>query len=265
MSESNSNPDGQGIFALLSRAAAGEEITVRDDRCGLGALSDVAALDRRNGGRLRLVDTGLFGSAELEWLASAGADIYTSDETGRSAAELSLLVKSAARGGAFVAWFQYGPFDERAAEIALTGADLHVSDRERPRDLEALAGLAYACRRAGARLVYYHHGPAAAGLGGLAGNGGWIHLTAASVPPGEGLGLLLDAARDAAAAGAGIVLHLDDDALEAAAVEELMRAGAFVIFGRPHDYRSAFRELERRAARRRPGVRSYYLTADFLP
>ncbi len=47
MSEPKLDPNGQGVFALLSRAAAGEEITVRDDRCALGALSDVTALDRQ--------------------------------------------------------------------------------------------------------------------------------------------------------------------------------------------------------------------------
>ena len=264
MNETTAGLDGQGIFALLSRAAAGEEITVRDDRCGLGVLSDVASLDRRRGGRLRLVDTGRFGSAELEWLAQAGADIYTADEAGRTATELGLLVKAAARGGSFVAHFQYGPLDEALDEAAGTGLHLHVSNRDRSRDLEALAGLAHSCRRAGGRLVYYHHGPTAAGLGGVAENGGWVHLGAAAVPRGEGLRAILDAARDAAAAGSGLVLHLDDG-LEAAAVEDLLKAGTWILFDRPHDFRSPFRELERRAARRRLDARAYYLTTDFLP
>ena len=264
MSESETDLSGQDIFALLSRAAAGEEITVRDDRCGLGTLSDVAALDRRRGGRLRLVDTGRFGSAELEWLAQAGADIYTSDEAGRDPAGLSLLVKAAARGGAFVSYFQYGPASDALTEAAGTGIYLHLTNRERPRDLDALAGLADTCRRANAWLVYYHHGPSAAGFAGVAGNGGWVHLTDGSVPRGEGLAVLLDAARDAIGAGSGVVLHLDGE-LDAPTVEDLMKAGAFVIFGQPHDFRSPFRELERRAARRRLDGRAYYLTADFLP
>jgi len=264
MSESKPDPNSRGIFELLARAAAGEEITVRDDRCELGALSDVAALDRRRGGQLRLVDTGRFGSAELEWLAQAGADIYTSDESNRSPAELSLLVKSATRGGAFVACFQYGPVSDALAEAAQTGVDIHVSNREQPRGLEALAGLAYACRRAGARLVYYHHGPVGAGLETLTGNGGWVHLSDEAVPRGEGLAGFLDAARDAAAAGSAIVLHVGDG-LDAPAVEDFMEAGAFVIFRNPHDFRSPFRALERRAARRKLDNRAYYLTPDFLP
>ncbi len=264
MNESKPDLNSRGIFELLSRAAAGEEITVRDDRCELGALSDVAALDRRRGGRLRLVDTGRFVSAELEWLAQAGADIYTSDESGRTPAELSLLVKSAARAGAFVAYFQYGPESGALTEAARTGLYLHLSNREQPRDPAALAGLAHACRRAGGRLVYYHHGPAAAGFGSVAENGGWVHLPGESVPRGEGLAVFLDAARDAAAAGSGIVLHLDDG-LDAAAIEDLMRAGAFVIFRDPHDFRSPLRGLEQRAAGRRLDIRAYYLTADFLP
>jgi len=210
------------------------------------------------------VAPGRFGSAGLEWLAQAGADIYTSDEAGRDPAELSLLVKSAARGGAFVSYFQYGPASDALTEAAGTGLYLHLTNRERPRDFDALAGLADTCRRANAWLVYYHHGPSAAGLAGVAGNGGWVHLTDGSVPRGEGLAVLLDAARDAAGAGSGVVLHLDGE-LDAPTVEDLMTAGVFVIFGQPHDFRSPFRELERRAARRRLDGRAYYLTADFLP
>jgi hypothetical protein len=264
MSESKLDLNERGIFELLSRAAAGEEITVRDDRCELGALSDVAALDRRRGGRLRLVDTGRFVSAELEWLAQAGADIYTSDESGRSPAELSLLVKSAARGGAFVAYFLYGPVSGTLTEAARTGVYLHMSDREQPRDVAALAGLAYACRRAGAWLVYYHYGSVAAEFEAVAENGGWVHLPSESLPRGEGLAPFLDAARDASAAGSGIVLHLADG-LDATQIEDLMKAGAFVIFRDLHDFRSPLRNLERRAARRRLDIRAYYLTPDFLP
>lgn len=264
MNDQLTNPPGSGNFELLSRAAAGEAITVRDDRCELSTLLDAAALDRRRGGRFRLVDTGRFSSPELEWLAQAGADIYTSDESGRGPAELSLLVRSAARGSAVIAYFLHGPADEALSGVAGSGVDLHVSNRERPRDAEGLAELAHACRRAGARLVYYHHGPFAAGLGNLARDGGWIHLGAESVPGGDGFAALLDAARDAAAAGSGMVLHVDDD-LDAAAVEDLMTAGAFVIFGAPHDFRSPLRSLERRAALRPLDPRASYLTSDFLP
>ncbi len=264
MNERANDFTAHGIFELLARAAAGEEITVRDDRCELGALAEVAALDRRRGGRLRLVDTGRFVSSEMEWLAEAGADIYTSDECGRSAAELSLLVKCAARGGAVVAGFLYGPLDGAPAEAATAGVYLHVSNRERPRDAGALAELAHACRRAGSRLVYYHHGPFAAGLGDVARDGGWLHIEDESVPRGEGLAAVLDAARDAAAAGSGLVLHVDDG-LEAAAVDELMKAGAFVVFRSPHDFRSPLRAVEGRASRRVLDFRAYYLTPDFLP
>jgi hypothetical protein len=264
MSEPEQESTGQGTYELLSRAGRGLEITVRDDRCDLAELMDAALLDRRRGGRFRVVDTGRFPSLELEWLVQSGADLYTSDEVERSPAELSLLVKAAARGRGIVACFQHGAFTETTPEIARTGAYLHVGHREREGNTAALADLAYACGRSGAWLVDYRHGPLAPGLVELARNGGWIHLSGESLPAGTSLSPFLDMAREAAAAGAGVVLHLEDT-LDAAAVLDIMNAGAHVIFRRPNDFRSPLRGLERRAARRPLDFRAYYLTPDFLP
>jgi hypothetical protein len=254
----------QGTYELLSRAERGLEITVRDDRCDLAELIDAAALDRRNGGRFRLVDTGRFSSPELEWLLEAGADLYTSDEAGRASRELSLLAGAAARGRGIVAHFQYGVIAEPVIEIARTGVYLHVSNRERERDAAALADLAHACRHSGSWLVHYQHGPLGSGLADVARNGGWIHLSDEAFTAGAPLAPFLDLAQDAAAAGAGVVLHLESE-LEAGAVLALIKAGVFVIFGKPHDFRSPLREAERRAARRSPDFRAFYLTSTFLP
>lgn len=264
MNEIKQDFAGQGTYELLSRAERGLEITVRDDRCDLAELIDAAALDRRNGGRFRLVDTGRFGSSELEWLGKAGADIYTSDETERAPAELDLLARTAARGRGIVAHFQYGAVTEPVMEIARIGVYFHVSNRERERDTAGLADLAYACRRWGAWLVHYQHGPLAGGLADVARNGGWIHLSDESFTAGASLAPFLDLARDAAAAGAGVVLHLENE-LEAEAVLDLIMAGVFVIFRRPHDFRSPLRDAERRTARRSPDFRTFYLTSTFLP
>jgi hypothetical protein len=264
MSEAEPDYAESGTYELLSRARRGLLITVRDDRCDLAELMDAALVDRRRGGRFRVVDSGRFPSQELEWLVRAGADLYTSDEVERSPAELDLLVRAAARGRAVVACFQHGALTVGTVEIARTGAYLHVSRREQERDTAVLADLAYACRRSGAWLVDYEHGALAAGLVELARDGGWIHLSEGSLPARESLSSFLDMAREAAAAGAGVVLHLEET-LEPATALDIMNAGAHVIFRRPTDFRSPLRELERRAARRPLDFRAYYLTPDFLP
>jgi hypothetical protein len=264
MKAKRSDLGGQDGYELLSQAVLGLEITVRDDRCEAAELLDAAAVDRRRGGRFRLVDTGRFGASELEWLAQAGADLYTSDEAGRTAGELGLLAAAAARGAGIVAYFLYGAFGGAVAEIAQSGVYLHVSNREAERDAAGLADLAYACRRSGAWLVHYQHGPLAGGFGDVVRNGGWLHLSDEAFDSGEPLAPFLELSRDAAAAGAGVVLHLENG-LEAAAVLDLIKAGAFVIFGQAHDFRSPLREAERRADRRVLGFRAYYLTSTFLP
>ncbi|MGB7296528.1 MAG: hypothetical protein WBC70_13150, partial [Candidatus Aminicenantales bacterium] len=176
---------------LPGRAEQGLEITTRDDQDSFASFLDASRTSRRNGGRLRLIDTGRFNVFELEWLAEAGADIYTSDAARPKRAELDLLAKAGARGSAVIAYFHHGELTGDAAdvssswtflkEIGRSGIDLHLSSREKPRDFVELAGLAEACRRAGTRVVYYHHGPFEPGLGALARAGGWIHLSAESL------------------------------------------------------------------------------------
>jgi hypothetical protein len=264
MNEIKQATSGRGTFELLGQAERGLEITVRDDRCELAELLDAAVVDRRCGGRFRVVDSGRFSSAELEWLSRAGADLYTSDEQARSAAEIDLLVKAAARGGGIVAYFLHGEISDGAREIALTGAYLHVSNREKARDMTELAALAHACRRAEARLVAYQHGPLSEALIEVARNGGGVHLSDESLPAEAPLSPFLDMVRDAAAGGSGVVLHLEDS-LGAAALLDIIKAGAHVIFRRRNDFRSPLRELEARAAGRRLDFRACYLTCDFLP
>jgi hypothetical protein len=261
-------------YDLLSRAEQGLEITTRDDQQEFVSLLDAAKVARRRGGRVRLVDSGRFGAFELEWLAEAGADLYTSDEARPNKVELGLVARASARGGSVLAYFHHGVLagdtgDTPASpgflsDLGRDGVDIHLSDRERARDLAGLAGIAYVCRKAGSRFVYYHHGLPEAGLADLGRSGAWIHLSDQNLKAGGGGALVADIAAEAAASGSGLVIHLQKG-LAAERVRELLKAGAFVLFRTPPaDLRSPLRALEKQARRRRPDRRSFYLYPDFL-
>jgi hypothetical protein len=262
-------------YDLISRAEQGLVITTRDDQNDFTAFLDAARVARRSGGRLRLIDTGRFSPFELEWLAEAGADLYTSDEARPNRAELGLLAKACVRGDAVIAYFHHGilsGYSEEIptslgflAEVGRDRVDLHLSSRERARDLTGLAEIAHVCRRAGSRLVYYHHGSLDAGLGDLVRSGSWIHISDLNLPAGEQGALLADIAAEAAASGSGLVIHLEKG-MAVETVRDLLEAGAFVFFKTPPaDRLSSFRALERRARKRTLDRRAYYLYPDFLP
>ena len=260
---------------LLSRAYQGLEITTRDDQFDFTALLDAARAARRNGGRLRLLDSGRFGAFELEWLAEAGTDLFTSDESQRDRAELGLIAKACCKGGSAVAFFQRGVVTKNCAaeasswgflrEIVRDGVDVHVSSRERERDLAEMAQTACLSRRAGSRLVYYHHRPLEEGLEALAGSGGWVHLLDDALDEADSKTLLGDVIRAASAAGAGVVLHLEG-AHPVEVLRDCFHAGAFLLFGTPPgEKRSRLGTLERQAQKRQLDRRLYYLYRNFLP
>jgi hypothetical protein len=238
-------------------------------------LLDAARAAGRNGGRLRLIDTGKFGVFELEWLAEAGADLFTSDEARPDRRELGLLARACARGNSVIAFLQRGALTGNAdssspswgflREIGRDGVDVHLSNRERGRNPAEMVETAHVCRKAGSRLVYYHSGPPEPGLVELARAGGWIHLSDLNIPAGGGEAPLADLTAAASASGAGLVIHMERGlALEV--VRGLLEAGAFVLFKTPPaDRRSSFGALERRARKRAPDRRGYYLFPVFPP
>ncbi|MDH4272946.1 MAG: hypothetical protein OEW18_13320 [Candidatus Aminicenantes bacterium] len=267
--------DAPKISDLLIRAEEGLEITTRDDQDEFTSFLDAAKISRRNGGRLRLVDSGRFNVFELEWLAEAGVDIFTSDDVRPNRTELDLLAQACGRGEAIIAYFHRGTLSEGEAdvpsswafleEIGRSGVDVHLSNRERPRDLAGLTGLADANRKAGTRLVYYHHGRSESGLAALARAGAWIHLSDETLGDAEGVSLLDDLAHEASAAGTGVVLHLERG-LPVETVGDLLRAGAFLLFKTPpSDRRSRSRAAEEQARKKKLDRRSYYLHTTFLP
>jgi len=275
MDEERRPPGEAKTFVLLSRAEEGLEITVRDDQQESASILDAAVTARKKGGRLRLIDTGRFSAFDLEWLAEAGADLYTSDEARPNALELGLLAKACARGKSIIAYFHHGKLTRDSGEgptspgflaaAGRDGIDIHLSNRERARDLADLAETAHACRKGGGRLVYYHHGPFEPGLEALAQSGGWLHFSDADLPADAALPLLADIASEAAASGSGLVIHLEKG-LTVDILRGLLSKGAFAVFKTPPaSRRSPLGALEREARKKPLDRRSYYLYADFLP
>ncbi|NIM59579.1 MAG: hypothetical protein GTO16_11655, partial [Candidatus Aminicenantes bacterium] len=111
-------------YELLSWAGKGTDITVRDDQYEFPWLLDSVKLCRKKGARFRLVDSGKLDRFQLEWLAGAGADLYTSDEARAEAPELEQLNRACQKGGAFVAYFHHGPLDSEEESNSISFIEL---------------------------------------------------------------------------------------------------------------------------------------------
>ncbi len=262
-------------FELLSQVEQGLDITVRDDQYGFPALLDAVKLCRKRGFRFRLIDSGLMDSASLEWLAEAGADLYTSDEARSDFFELTLLTGACRRGRSHLAYFHYGPLTSETGETALSfsalrglaeaGACFYLTDREQERDVQALCELAFYCRRGGSGLVYYHYRTLTNSLNELSPHGVWLHLTDRSLPDVEDNKLVLDMLKPALSQGLKLVLHVEKG-LDPVFLSDLLKAGAFILFRSSlFDYRSPFRALARKASQKRLDFRAFYLYSNFLP
>jgi hypothetical protein len=247
-------------------------LTVRDDRLDFSGLLDAASACRRASARLRLVDQGRLSVSELEWLGEAGAAVYSSDTARVDGAELVLIRKATRRGGTVTAYFHDGPFADPAAprglayetlrELGRSGLDLHVSDKNHPRDAGRLAELAYDCRRGGAAFVLYHHGPVEAGHAELAAQGVWIHVSSRERATAESIPVLADCARAARQARTGLVFHIENS-VDPQALADLSAAGAIILFKTPpSDYRSPLRPYEDAAGAIRLDPRAFYLFTD---
>ncbi|MBN1939516.1 MAG: hypothetical protein JW843_08015 [Candidatus Aminicenantes bacterium] len=252
---------------------ADSNLVLRDDQAEFHAVLDEVRACRRRGVRLRLIDGGTLSVLELERLAAAGADLFTSDKTGRSPDDLFILNKAARKVGGTVAHFHYGSLEE-SAESAFSmnalraavrdGVVLFLSNKAAARRTTDLVVLAEEARSAGSRLGYYHHGPIDPGFQELARRGAWIHVNPSPEEESELAAGLMSLAETAAAAGGGLVVHLDRAFSEAACVD-LLESGAYLLFRTPpSDYRSPLRSIEERAARRRLDPRASYLYSEFM-
>ncbi len=263
------------VFELLTRAGREKNVTVRDDQGDFSTFRDAAQLWRAKRGRFRLIDTGKFSVFELEWLAEAGSDIYTSNDARPHAGEVGLLARACVRGKAIVAYFHQGGLARNAETesasfsflqgIGQSGAYVYLTNRDRECSFPDLAELAHTCRRAGTRLVYYHHGRLAVGLEEVSRNGAWIHCSDRSLEGPADIGLFFDLIEESSAAGAGVVLHVEKG-VEVTLLRDILGAGAFVFFATPPAGRgSSLRPLEQQARRRKLDFRFYYLYPDQMP
>ncbi len=250
-------------YALIDRIGRGRRFVVRDDQNTFEELLDAARASRERNERFGVLDTGKLGVSELEWIAEAGADIFTSDEARPNALELALMAKACARGGGAVALLVSGGLEGRHMDLARDGIILHVSNRERAVDPLALAELSRSARSGGGSLVFYHHGAPAPELEGLASAGGHIHLSDKALEEKDLdlMATLLEASR----AGKGEVLLYIEKGMPVRFLGALFDAGAVLIFKTPpSDRRSLMRGLERKAAKRRPDPGSFYMQDAFL-
>jgi len=270
-------PDADGQpreFDLLERASSSAEVTVRDDQYEFPWLLDAVHSCKKHGGRFRLVDSGRSDTVALSWLAEAGADIYTSDEARPEPGAVIPVRLAARKSGAHTFYYigaetaensNHALFLADIAELGRTGVDLHLSNREKPRDEGLLVDLARACSSGRGRLVYYHYGRLPESLENLVLAGGWIHWAAGEVSPDKDAFLLKDILRACRKTGAGLILHANLG-WPPSLMREVFEAGAFLLFhGQPSERASSLSTVESEAARRRPDFRAFYLQRDFLP
>jgi hypothetical protein len=250
------------------------DLVLRDDQAEYSALLDAAKERSALGARLKLIDAGRLPAFELEWLGLAGSEIFTSDAAGRDLSEFILIIAATKKGGSAVAYFHQGPLAEiptastlpleAVRELARSGAFIYLSNKSLAREANTLAVLADDARSGGSRLVYYHHGALSGDLEEAARRGAWIHVLGDVAADSRNFPLLDDLAAAAAAAGAGLVVHLER-LVPPEILSDLHTAGAYLLFQTPpSDYRSPYRALEEKASRRRLDPKACYLYSEFM-
>ena len=262
-------------YHLLSFISEGD-VTVRDDQYDFFWILDTIKHSRKKGVRFRLIDSGCLTSSQLDWLAKAGADIYTTNEVRPNPLELQFLSKIAQRSNSIVAYFYQDEIEDGVGEeretrsfynlinLAASGVYLHFSNKQGKRDLSKLSLLAATCCQGGSWLIYYHHGPLEPALDELAASGAWIHLSGKSLREQEETSLLLNIIKSAKSAGANIVFHLEKE-MNFGLVQDLIKEGACVLFTSfIPDYKSPFYPLAREARRKKLNFRSFYLYPHFM-
>lgn len=262
---------------LFPSVKRGEGITLRDDLYDLSALLDAAKIARRKGIRLRLIDTGILDRYQLEWLAEAGVDLYTSDEARPDFLELELVSKACKKGRATCVCFHHGSLDAETEEetgslslpdlqnLGRAGIYLHLTNRHKERDSIRLNALSFDCRKGGSWLVYYHHGALDFSLDELAKNRAWIHTSERIFQEVEDPALILDQLRSAISAGLRFILHVENG-LDISLLRDVYAARAWILFRSSlFDHKSPLRKLERKTRQKKLDFRAYYLYPNLMP
>ncbi len=264
-----------GTYELLDRIRTRRDLVIRDDQFDHRILLEAAQISRRRKYRLKLVDTGRFDAAEVEWLIREGVHLHTSDEVRPDAGILSGFLRMCRRVRSRLAFFLYGPItaggDKEGFSVGKLralleeGLDLHLTNRSGTRELPVLEEFAESSRRGKGALVYTHHGRPDPGLAGVASGGSWIHLSDRDIEEDEDIGIVLEMSAAAAAGGSRTTVHIEKG-LPVGILEGLWDAGAVLLFKtQPSDAASLLRPVERKASRRRLPSRAIYLTTDILP
>lgn len=270
MAEDIEAQKAEGNFELLSLAASGQEITVRDDQYEFDWILDAVRLSRPKRRRFRLIDTGVLDCPQMEWIAKAGADIYTSDEARKDAQELLIINNACKHGKGIMAYFYYGPLgqeqhekqDDKFSQLQDLGGNgiyIHMTNKDTEPDFSQLIQLAESSRKGGSWLVYYHYGALSSSLMLLKKSGAWVHISSQVLKDEENRTFISELIQSERSAGSNLILHVKEE-LDRSIVREIMQAGAFVIFPPSRiGYESPYKDLEKKAARRRLDFRAYYL------
>jgi len=274
-SDHHPNQKPERVIQLLNRSIQGKTVTVRDDQYEYSWLMDAVTAHRRKGNRFRLVDSGFLEPGKIQWMAEAGADIYTADNIGRGEHDLVFFQDASRKGRAITALFQHGPITEEEAEgefsfsqlknLGGSGVYVHASNMKIDRDLSLMAELAYSCAKGGGWLVYYHHGPLQPACIHLAESGSWIHISDQSLTGEENFQMVMDMQKAARKAGTGIVLVVESK-INLAWLWDIIKAGGFILFKNRHfDFKSPFRAVQEEASERMPDFKAFYLNTTSLP
>jgi hypothetical protein len=149
--------------------------------------------------------------------------------------------------------------------VGRSGVYVHLSNRQKERDIPTISRLANSCTRSGSRLVYYHHGPLETTLLELGKNGAWIHITDQNLEGEQERTLIRDIVLSAQKAGSNLVLHWENGG-QFSVLDDIVKAGAVVLFKSPlFDYKSPLKDLEMGIRRKRLDYRAYYLHPSVLP
>jgi len=258
-------------FALLSLASQEKILTIRDDLYDLPWLLDAVKASRRNGGRLRLIDSGRFDTVQLASLLEAGAEWYTSDTVRHNIQDIDDIRRFTRKARA--AYFCHedlnagedsGPLAFKDyLSLAERGFYFYLSNRDKERDWTQLTELAAACRKNHSWMVYYHHGLLDPGMIDLAGKKTWIHMEDPK-PQAEDKELFFRVVKAARGAGSNLILYLQEE-LDLGFLTRCIKAGVYVYFKSAlFDYRSPFRPLAEKAGKKKLKDKSYYLYPKFL-
>jgi len=250
------------------------DLTFRDDQHDYDWLLDALRRGKPRGLRFRLVDSGKFEGHQLEQLVGMGADLYTSDRVRKDVLELEFILKATTSRGAIVASILQNEIvseEEHGfiplaslAHLGSQGLFVHVSNREKDRNLADLSQIAVECRKGSSRLVFYHHGRLVPEFVGLAKEGAWIHVSNKSIESEDDLFLFLDMTAAARMSGANCILYVEKE-MSFSLLHEAVESPAIVLFKTaPVDFKSPLRPLVDEAKRKSLDYRAVYLYPTFL-